>query len=376
METETYHEEGQRKIKIGRAYVYMRGAINDYVVRENESIYKAYWIFSKNKRCVFVVGEDDEYIGILTDSDFKKILPCDEGKRVSELCNRKGYVINASNDMYGQARNIFSETEILSLPVVNENGTLVDYFIRERAFYRHFYKEKKLPRMHYAYNIWSAANEAKRLGVQAISVIEFGVAGGSGLVNCEFHAKEISRLMGVGIQVYGFDRETGMPSENEGYKDMIHFWPAGAFKMDKEILANRLEQAEVVLGEMKVTIPEFMKREDVAPIGTMLVDCDYYSSCKDVFDILRYEEAKYMPRIYMYFDDVLPFYEMQGESLAIREFNAQNNMVKISPENCSIDKYSVWSDKIHRLKICHRYNHPLYNQNCVAVNSHHYINEV
>lgn len=354
----------------------MNGTINDYAVYDYESMYKAFYIMKKNNKGVFVVDKDENYIGLMTQNDFDKITYDEDEKSVGEICNRKSKTISDDMDTYAEARRIFSETDITILPIVSQTGKLVDYFTRERAFYRHYYKEQKLPRMHYAYNIWSAANEAKRLGIPAISVIEFGVAGGSGIVNCEFHAREISRLTNVDIQIYGFDRIDGMPTENEGYKDLIHLWPAGAFKMNKEVLIKRINSAKIIFGEMKDTIPRFITEFKPAPIGVMLVDCDYYSSAKDVLKILDYDDKFFMPRIYMYFDDVLPFYEMQGENLAIREFNKEKSNMNISPETCQIDKYSIWSDKKMRLKICHRFSHPLYNENAANVNLHIYKNEV
>jgi hypothetical protein len=49
------------------------------------------------------------------------------------------------------------------------------------------------PRPQYAYGVFHAADLAKRLGVSAISVIEFGVAGGLGLLALENIAASISQ---------------------------------------------------------------------------------------------------------------------------------------------------------------------------------------
>ena len=66
-------------------------------------------------------------------------------------------------------------------------------------------------RPHYAYGIYSAADLAKRLGLSAISVIEFGVAGGRGLLAMENIAREISsNFTKIEILVLGFDGGQGL----------------------------------------------------------------------------------------------------------------------------------------------------------------------
>src|SRR5262245_51806359 len=67
------------------------------------------------------------------------------------------------------------------------------------------------PRPYYAYGVQQAAVLAQRLGVPAISVIEFGVAGGRGLLALESAARNTSSATGVEVHVYGFDRQSGLP---------------------------------------------------------------------------------------------------------------------------------------------------------------------
>ena len=52
-------------------------------------------------------------------------------------------------------------------------------------------------RPQYAYCMLEAALLARDHGIKKISAIEFGVAGGNGLVNIEAHAREIHRELGV-----------------------------------------------------------------------------------------------------------------------------------------------------------------------------------
>ena len=62
----------------------------------------------------------------------------------------------------------------------------------------------------------------------------------------------------------------------------------------------------------------------------------------------------------MYFDDTQPIYEFQGETLAIKEFNLHNDMMKISPEG----DWPRFDTKYYltRVKVFHRFEHPKYNE--------------
>jgi hypothetical protein len=72
--------------------------------------------------------------------------------------------------------------------------------------------------------VYRAADLAHRLKVPAISVIEFGVAGGQGL----FELEKLAQLMGahfaVPISVIGFDTGTGMPDPVD-YRDLPYYRP-------------------------------------------------------------------------------------------------------------------------------------------------------
>ena len=69
------------------------------------------------------------------------------------------------------------------------------------------YLAQPFERPYYAHCVWNAAVLGKRLGYEAISVAEFGVSGGNGLVLLEKYATEVSRELGIGIEVYGFDTD-------------------------------------------------------------------------------------------------------------------------------------------------------------------------
>ena len=331
--------------------------LKSWVISENESIYKAHWQLHAAGGILLVIGDNEKFKGVITYSDMEKTY-FDETLNLSDICNRKCKYIIEDADIYASARNLFGEFPWVNhLPVLDHNNNIIDMMTRDRAFYREKYFASKLPRMHYAQCMWQAVDEAKTLGYDSVSIIEFGVAGGNGLVNCEFHAKELSRIFGIRVEVYGFDTAEGLPAKNMGYKDKVHFWKAGNYHMNRSLLEDRLQFAKLVIGDINETAEDFIEKYSPAPIGCIFVDVDYYSSTLPILRMLeRTDNKNFLPRIHMYFDDIDSLYEFQGEDLAIREFNNRNENIKISPENTTVDYRS-------KIKICHRFTHDKYNIN-------------
>ncbi len=348
--------------------------LKKYISKSDVNIYKVFWQFSMSNAIIIVVDDNDKFVGIIGKDDFRKAWssPNIDKMTAIDICNRNCTRIFDDQDVYAMGRNVFADFAFNNIPIITRDGDVIDVFTRERAFYRQLYVEEKLPRMHYATQIWGAAYEAKKLGYDAISVIEFGVAGGNGLINCEFHAKEIMRILNIGIDVYGFDNACGLPESSDGCKDMVHLWPNGLFQMDKALLEDRLQFAKLVIGDIKHTADIFCDEYNPAPIGTILIDVDYYSSTVPVLGMLEKDDRFFLPRIYMFFDDVGAFYEFSGENLAIKEFNLRHEFLKISPESVALEGvggwvdgfegWSGWAAPTKRVKMCHRFKHPRYTQ--------------
>src|SRR5262245_29668740 len=70
-------------------------------------------------------------------------------------------------------------------------------------------KLHSIERPEYGHCLLQAAQLARRLGHSRISAIEFGVAGGNGLVALERHAAYVTRQTGVEVAIYGFDTGEG-----------------------------------------------------------------------------------------------------------------------------------------------------------------------
>lgn len=215
--------------------------------------------------------------------------------------------------------------------------------------------------------LWGAIQAcflAKNLGHGRVSFLEFGVAGGRGILALEKTAELLEKEFDISIEIYGFDTGKGLPKP-EDYRDLPNLWSQGQFPMDKDKLLSRLTRAELVLGEIKDTIFEFIER-DIAPVGFVSIDLDMYTSTRDALQLLQANFNKLLPRIQYYFDDLLAFTmcEFNGEKLAINEFNQQNDKKKIAqisglkyfvPKE---HKEDIWLELMY---MAHLFEHPQYN---------------
>ena len=224
----------------------------------------------------------------------------------------------------------------------------------------------KLDRMPYAYGLFRAALEAKALGIPAISAVEFGVAGGNGLLALESYAEEIERETSVRCHVFGFDSGDGMPPPID-YRDMPHIWQPGFFRMDVDLLKQRLGRAQLILGNVAETVPQFAARSDVPPVGFVSFDLDFYSSTVEAFRLFDQPSNRLLPRVFCYFDDCIgddwelhsPF---AGELLAIDEFNRQHPARKVAPIYGLRHKRwrpAQWNDMMF---VMHCFDHPRYTE--------------
>jgi hypothetical protein len=186
----------------------------------------------------------------------------------------------------------------------------------------------------YGYGLLHAALQARKLGFPEISALEFGVAGGNGLVALERHAHRVQAETGVRVTTYGFDAGTGMPPPAD-FRDMPYVFQAGYFRMDEDKLRARLKTSRLLLGPIQDIITEFLRGRDTAPIGFISFDLDYYSSTVSALQIFEADENKFLPRVICYFDDIIgdlddAYNEFTGELLAIREFNAAHEHIKVA----------------------------------------------
>jgi len=219
----------------------------------------------------------------------------------------------------------------------------------------------------YIWGVLQGAALSKVLGIEHISVIEFGVAGGGGLISLERAAELTEELVGIKIDVYGFDTGTGNPKIMD-YRDVPFRWSEGYWPMDKQKLEKLLHRAKLVLGHTKDTIPEFI-RSKPAPVAFAAIDLTMYSSTAEALKLFEAEYSLLSPRTYCMFRSLLGSRGDQcdyiGERLAIQEFNVKYTMRKL----CHMDglRYFVpnyinvgsWPEFFYLL---HIFDHPLYNK--------------
>jgi hypothetical protein len=187
-------------------------------------------------------------------------------------------------------------------------------------------------RQQHAYSILACADIARAMGIREVTLIEFGVAAGAGILNICKLAEAVSQETGVQFRVFGFDTGKGMPAPRS-YRDHPELYQEGDFPMKYDALQRALPgNAKLVIGELKDTVAPFIQSVSVAaPIGFVSIDVDYYSSTREALAILDGTAEQYLPRTLIYLDDLEhPSHNSWcGERLAVNEFNQRHDMRKI-----------------------------------------------
>jgi hypothetical protein len=230
--------------------------------------------------------------------------------------------------------------------------------------YRFRLKIGAVERPHYGYIVYNAARLAKKLNHPRISVLEFGVAGGRGLLNLEYHAREVEAIVAIKIDLYGFDTGEGLPRPVD-YRDLPYHWKQGFFKMDVRSLQAQLTTAKLVLGDIADTAQSFFHDHEPAPIGAVIHDFDFYSSTAAALKMFDANEKYFLPRIYCYFDDTVGnettlYNDYTGERLAINEFNQAHEHKKLALPYHLLARRAVES-WYHQIFIYHDFKHSQYN---------------
>jgi hypothetical protein len=205
---------------------------------------------------------------------------------------------------------------------------------------------------------------AKVLGLPRVSVIEFGVAGGRGLLVLEKISELIERKTNVGIDIFGFDSGVGLPKAQD-FRDQPNMWLEGQFPLDRAKLEPKLSRAKLCLGPVKETIPPFVAGNP-APVGFVSFDLDLYSSTRDALLLFKSNYVSLLPRVVSYFDDIFghTYNDYCGERAAITEFNSSNGPAKICPIyglRYFIPRFArddLWPDGMY---FAHFFEHPLYS---------------
>jgi hypothetical protein len=183
-----------------------------------------------------------------------------------------------------------------------------------------------LPYSQYATGLQVACRYAADFAEKEITAIEFGVAGGNGLVALAGHAQQIKRKTGVEVNVVGFDSGVGLPAVVD-WRDAPWVYSPGDYPGDLAALEKCLAgRATLVLGDIRDTFSRWLCVEH-KPVGFIAIDVDYYSSTVAILDALASCDAyALLPIASVYLDDILCFGvpRCTGELAAVAEFNRNN----------------------------------------------------
>lgn len=145
-------------------------------------------------------------------------------------------------------------------------------------------------------------------------------------------------------------------------------WRRGFYKMDVEAVRRRLPTAQLILGNVRDTVPAFLQSAEFPPIRFVSFDLDYYTSTSDALRIFEGPDDKYLPRVLSYFDDVMSgdqqyYCEDTGELLAIHEFNeAASKHHRIRPIHGWKRSFLFPPEWADAMRVYHRFDHAQYNE--------------
>ena len=260
----------------------------------------------------------------------------------------------------------------------SKNHSKKRYFFN-RAYYNLFPSEKNLEKLivsgkeyrpHYAYLVLKTFQEARSLGYDKFSILEFGCAGGSGIIDLEYLVNKINRFFNYDVQIYGFDGGEGLPPSSD-YRDVLYLWQQGDYKMKKEKFLNlNFKYSNIIIGDVKDTLKNFKSKFSPSRIGLVIQDMDYYSSTKESLNwFLSLDDSQLFPRTRFYFDDTFLTGNNIGELLAIKEFNRNSDNIKVDKVELEAEFLSLkWKNWIYlgkKFYYLHKFNHVDYNSNSI-----------
>jgi hypothetical protein len=199
-----------------------------------------------------------------------------------------------------------------------------------------------------------ASAQALAMQAKTMTVIEFGVYKGDGLMALNSFCENIHDRTGLNFRVYGFDSGKGLPRPCD-YRDHPEIWHEGDFvDVDYSALRKKLPSfSELVIGDLAETVPVFRRNlKDSEPVGFVAVDSDLYSSATSALRLFEDRASAFLPSTLLYFDDVddiLTFNSRCGEALAINEFNERNALRFIERKRLDMHGYFA----------CHILDHPV-----------------
>jgi len=114
--------------------------------------------------------------------------------------------------------------------------------------------------------------------------------------DCELFYKEIERLIGINIEVNGFDSGIGLFAAKD-YMDFPEVWMEDDYRIDATKLQDSLQYPQPIIGDICKTTKAFLAAYNPAPIGVILVDVDQYTPTIAIFDLLQESDEYFLPKV-------------------------------------------------------------------------------
>ena len=221
-------------------------------------------------------------------------------------------------------------------------------------------------RPHYESLIYETSKNAIKLGFNEISVVELGVAGGNGIKSILKYKRKIEKILDIKINIVGFDTGTGLPN-SDLKEDLPYFWKQGDYtNINLKDLEKEDSSIKIYEGNISSTIDKYIS-ENKIKIGLIFFDLDLYSSTKLFLDKIPAlsEKKLLLPRVFCYFDDLFvadyTLNDINGEPLAIKEFNNQFKKIKLGKtfDHITDFKFPLAKGQIYTL---HDFDNENYNK--------------
>ena len=221
-------------------------------------------------------------------------------------------------------------------------------------------------RPHYESLIYETSKNAIKLGFNEISVVELGVAGGNGIKSILKYKRKIEKILDIKINIVGFDTGTGLPN-SDLKEDLPYFWKQGDYtNINLKDLEKEDSSIKIYKGNISSTIDKYIF-ENKIKIGLIFFDLDLYSSTKLFLDKIPAlsEKKLLLPRVFCYFDDLFvadyTLNDINGEPLAIKEFNNQFKKIKLGKtfDHITDFKFPLAKGQIYTL---HDFDNENYNK--------------
>ena len=221
-------------------------------------------------------------------------------------------------------------------------------------------------RPHYESLIYETSKNAIKLGFNEINVVELGVAGGNGIKSILKYKRKIEKILDIKINIVGFDTGTGLPN-SDLKEDLPYFWKQGDYtNINLKDLEKEDSSIKIYEGNISSTIDKYIL-ENKIKIGLIFFDLDLYSSTKLFLDKIPAlsEKKLLLPRVFCYFDDLFvadyTLNDINGEPLAIKEFNNQFKKIKLGKtfDHITDFKFPLAKGQIYTL---HDFDNENYNK--------------